>query len=192
MKTNTKIIIALLLAVLVGFFVFNNVSNQTSSEIVSMEETAVEGLVTEVVQEEEAPAINDEQSYCTDLRSRNLDQAESNIIVEPLLNNKIVSGQQISGCVYNVSGSYGGWAPFEAQVGSFHLRDDNNEAIASGPLSVAGEDWMTRAMNSESLQFSGTISFDQKEAGVGVLLLKNENASGEPEMDKTLSQPIIF
>lgn len=174
----------IIIIILAGYFVF---SEKEPAPVIEESEPVIK-----VVEESVTPVKMDEQSYCADLRSRNADQEDSNIIVESIPDNKISDGQRVWGCVYHVSGSYGGWAPFEAQVGSFHLRDGNNEAIASGPLSVAGEDWMTRAMDSKSLQFSAIINFDQKETGTGVLFLKNENASGEPERDRTLSLPVTF
>jgi len=93
-------------------------------------------------------------------------------------NQEISSPLEITGQVFG-----NGWAGFEGQVGVVKLLDSNGSQIALGIL-TATTDWMTLPTS-----FKTTLEFDAA-PGDAILLFRNENASGEPERDKTLVLPV--
>jgi len=131
-------------------------------------------------------------AYCSDLKSRVTGSEDYVIMTEVAANSVITSGQVIAGCVYAPNGSYAGWAPFEGQVGSYELKASDGTSLATGPLSLGVQDWMEAATNNESLKYQTEITFDAGSYTNGELILKNENASGEPERDKSVTIQVTF
>jgi hypothetical protein len=79
-----------------------------------------------------------------------------------------------------------GWTGFEGQVGTVKLVDSNGKELATGILTADG-DWMVLPTN-----FKTTLSFGTPDTEGGSLIFKNENASGDPEREKTYTLPIKF
>lgn len=78
-----------------------------------------------------------------------------------------------------------GWGGFEGQVGTVSLYDESGKLLVIQPLTATSE-WMTSTVNFEaSLEF---VTDDER----GIIVFKNENASGEPSRDKVVSWPIKF
>lgn len=100
-------------------------------------------------------------------------------IFAPKENEAISSPLKITG---RVKGN--GWTGFEGQVGIVKLFDNDGKELAMGIL-TATEDWMKLPVN-----FETTLWFDYPGDGAGQLVFYNENASGEPERDKTFTLPI--
>lgn len=78
-----------------------------------------------------------------------------------------------------------GWAGFEGQVGTVKLFDSNNNELALGIL-TATEEWM----KAPPVNFETTLYFDYPAEGAGTLVFYNENASGEPDRNRTFSMPV--
>lgn len=102
-------------------------------------------------------------------------------VFEPELNWQISSPLKITG---EVSGN--GWAGFEGQVGTVDLLDGNGQIVTRGILTATTE-WMNLPTN-----FETTLNFATPETSNGILIFKNENASGMPEKNKSFSLPIKF
>ena len=100
-------------------------------------------------------------------------------VSEPKPNDAISSPLKIKGTVYGK-----GWTGFEGQVGIVKLFDNAGKELALGIL-TATEDWMKLPTN-----FETTIFFDYPGDGEGKLVFYNENASGEPERNKTFELPV--
>jgi len=102
-------------------------------------------------------------------------------IFSPKENELISSPLKITGLVNG-----DGWTAFEGQVGIVRLFDSNNKELALGIL-TATEEWMKLPVN-----FETTLFFDYPGDGIGKLVFYNENASGEPERDKTFTLPVTL
>lgn len=77
-----------------------------------------------------------------------------------------------------------GWTGFEGQVGTVKLFDSSGKELAIGILTAQGE-WMQPIID-----FETNLFFDYPGDGFGNLIFYNENASGEPERDKTFILPV--
>jgi len=97
----------------------------------------------------------------------------------PKENTTVSSPLKISGIVNG-----DGWTGFEGQVGIVKLFDDQENQLALGIL-TATSDWMHLPTN-----FETTLWFDYPGDGQGKLVFKNENASGDPERDKSFELPV--
>lgn len=76
---------------------------------------------------------------------------------------------------------------FEASF-PIELRDANNVLIAKAIAQAQGE-WMTE----DFVPFTAILAFPNQPAGSqGVLTLKNDNPSGEPERDMMLDVAVTF
>jgi hypothetical protein len=93
----------------------------------------------------------------------------------------ITSPLKISG---SINGA--GWSGFEGQVGTVTLVDSNNKTLAQTFL-PATTDWMKLPTS-----FEATLNFVAPKSGSGMLIFKNENASGDPVRDKTFKLPVNF
>lgn len=100
-------------------------------------------------------------------------------VLTPKANEAIFSPLKITGMVKGY-----GWTGFEGQVGIVRLFDSTGQELALGIL-TATEDWMQAEVN-----FETTLFFDYPGEGTGQLVFYNENASGEPERDKTFTLPV--
>ena len=76
--------------------------------------------------------------------------------------------------------AYGGWY-FEASF-PIQVLDSNNQILFQGPAQAQG-DWMTSAF----VPFKATISLPNAYTGKMTMLIKNDNPSGLPENDASLS-----
>ncbi len=102
------------------------------------------------------------------------------IVVEaPLADALVTSPITISGK------ARGNWY-FEASA-PVELRDTNGTIIAQGHIEAQG-DWMT----SEYVPFTATLTFTSPAAKTGLLILKNDNPSGDPTREKQLVIPVRF
>lgn len=100
-------------------------------------------------------------------------------VFSPKANELISSPVTITGIVKG-----DGWTGFEGQVGIVKLQDSSGKELGMGIL-TATEDWMKLPTH-----FETTIFFDYPGDGIGQLVFRNENASGEPERDKTFTLPV--
>jgi hypothetical protein len=75
---------------------------------------------------------------------------------------------------------------FEASF-PVELRNSSGMVIGQGVAQAQGE-WMTE----EFVPFSVSISFSGNQTGIGTLILKNDNPSGEPQFDRSVSIPVTF
>lgn len=65
---------------------------------------------------------------------------------------------------------------------------DKNKAVLKASNGVAKSDWMT----SGPVDFEGNIDFTGLPAGPAYFEIHNDNASGEPENDKSILIPIVI
>jgi len=100
-------------------------------------------------------------------------------ITLPSPNAEISSPLKISG-----TASGDGWNGFEGQVGIVDLLDYKGNGLGYAIL-TATTDWM-----SPPVSFETTLNFTAANSGPGTLVFHNENASGDPAMDKTFSMPV--
>lgn len=84
-----------------------------------------------------------------------------------------------------VTGQASAWY-FEA-VFSIRVTDEKNNTLGVGYVQAIG-DWMT----TDFVPFSGTITFDAKEAEKGFVIFEKANPSGLPENELTFSMPVRF
>lgn len=101
------------------------------------------------------------------------------VLTTPTINSVISSPLHIAGK------AKGGWF-FE---GSFPVKlvDANNKVLAQGPATAQGE-WMTP----EYVQFTADLTFSVPSTQTGMLILQNDNPSGLPENQQTVSIPVRF
>ncbi|HET6622528.1 MAG TPA: Gmad2 immunoglobulin-like domain-containing protein, partial [Candidatus Saccharimonadales bacterium] len=79
----------------------------------------------------------------------------------------------------------GNWS-FEASF-PVVLKDANGQVIAETTAKMQG-DWMT----DEDVPFAASLTFDKPATSTGTLVLQNDNPSGEPENDDSVSIPVKF
>lgn len=102
------------------------------------------------------------------------------ITVDSPLPNSLVSSP------ITISGKARGPWYFEASA-PVTLKDIDGVTIAQGYVTAQG-DWMTE----EFVSFTGTLSFTAPLSDTGTLVLKNDNPSGEPSLDKFVNIPVRF
>lgn len=95
-------------------------------------------------------------------------------------NDTLASPLQITGYVNG-----GGWSGFEGQVGGVSLYDNAGNVLDVEPLTATSE-WMTSTIN-----FETNLEFFTN-ATSGTIVFRNENPSGEPSRDKSVSWNIKF
>lgn len=197
-----KQIIFLMLVVAVGFYIYQSwlINDQIPETVVvesnNQKDDNQESDLPKDMNDENADAENTSSStvtFCTDLKS-NVPGSASYVIMTDLAENSSISnGDSLSGCVYAPNNSYAGWAPFEGQIGYYEVVASDNTVLGQGPLPVVNTpDWMTAAMANEDLQYETTLNFDAIGYTSGKVILHNENASGEPSMDKTVEINVTF
>lgn len=108
-------------------------------------------------------------------------EIKKGLVVDNLQENDMISSPfKITGYVNG-----DGWVGFEGQVGTVSLYDSANTLLDIKPLTATSE-WMTSTVRFEAnLEFFTT-------AAEGKLVFRNENASGEPSRDKSVSWKIKF
>lgn len=105
---------------------------------------------------------------------------ESQIIVTNPLPNQVVSNpMQISGK------APGNW--FFEGVAPAKLADSNGTTIATGQIKAQG-DWQT----TNQVPFTGELSFDKPKTSTGILILQNDNPSGNLETSQKVEILIRF
>ncbi len=87
---------------------------------------------------------------------------------------------------YTVSGKARGAWYFEASA-PYELQDANGNMLAQGHITAQG-DWMTESF----VPFSAIITFTKPSTPTGILILKNDNPSGDPTKEKRLEIPVTF
>jgi hypothetical protein len=98
----------------------------------------------------------------------------------------VTPGQTVSNPLV-LSGRARGYWYFEA---SFPVRlvDQSGAVLTEVPAQAIG-DWMTE----DFVPFSVTLSYPTQPSGSqGFLILRNDNPSGEPERDRSVTLPVIF
>jgi hypothetical protein len=86
-----------------------------------------------------------------------------------------------------LSGRARGYWYFEASFPA-RLVDQSGAILAEVPAQAIG-DWMTE----DFVPFSVTLSYPAQPSGTqGFLILRNDNPSGEPEWDRSITIPVIF
>lgn len=197
MKQYLIPIIFLILGLLFGYALFSGdkdpvnpidlpaVTNELpqSEETTSQPKPPVEPVVTE----------ESDENYCQTLKSR-IAGSEDYVFTTNTASRSVISdGYTLQGCIYSINDSYGGWAPFEGQVGAYSLVSHSGILLDEGPLSVVGtSDWISSALAGDDIQYSIDLSFTPPSELGGELILRNENASGEPSRDKTITIPVLF
>ena len=102
-------------------------------------------------------------------------------VLSPKPNDVISSPLKITGYVNG-----NGWIGFEGQVGTVHLLDKDGKELSVIYLPATTE-WTALPTN-----FEANLEFTAPPGTPGSVVLKNENASGDPERDKTFTIPIKF
>jgi len=87
---------------------------------------------------------------------------------------------------FALEGEARGYWYFEATA-PFVLHDAKGTEIAAGYV-TAIDDWMTE----DFVGFEGDLEFEKPETATGTLVLRNANASGDPERDIRLKVPVRF
>ena len=105
---------------------------------------------------------------------------EKDIVVESPRSGEIVSSP------LSITGKARGSWYFEASFPIIIL-DKNRNQIATGHATAIG-DWMTV----DFVPFSATLVFPKPTSKTGIIVLKNDNPSGEPERSKSIEIPISF
>ena len=202
MNTFRKFLPAIFLLFLVGIgigyaiekYVLNDDAPTVIVDVIDPsepEENTEDAIINNEAASNTEPVV--ELSYCEELKSNIAGSEDFNITTNVAPSQLLTTETVISGCVYSVNNSYGGWAPFEAQVGSFSLLASDGTILDQGPLPVVSlSDWMIRAISGESLEYEQEIIFDAGEYVSGTLQLRNENASGEPSLDREVTIPVLF
>lgn len=189
MKKNIALVIIVLVALgVIGYGLM--VMFEKGDVVKPLKPVPIATTTEEVAQED---AVQD-QAYCAALGPQSGNAANSTFFVSELQEgDPIVSGYLLRGCVKNVAGAYGNWAPFEGQIGSYVLYASDNTILAQSYIPVSGtSDWMTMAMNAEHIPYEALLSFDSGAYTSGYIVIKNENASGMPEFDKQETINVAF
>ena len=202
MKQYLIPILLLLIGLFVGYFLAQ--SNVPETQII------IDDVVTNELPRAQAPEVSTEpttlptiaevpilenngENYCQELKSNIPGSEGFTVTTNTASGMNLQMGHEIRGCVYSVNDSYGGWAPFEGQVGSFSLLGSDGDIISEGPLSVVNSsNWIDDARAGNDIEYQGQIMSDDEITGTGTLLLRNENASGEPAYDKVITIPVSY
>lgn len=199
-----KNILLILIAVIVGLgvyqmFLANNttVSNTESDQVITDNSELDEPAdMTDPMDNDTAtgtdPAPEQQLSYCQDLKANISGSANFVITTDMTDGSTISSGDALSGCIYAPNGNYGNWAPFEGQVGSYEVLSGTGDVLGTGPLPVVPTDWITPAMAGDDIQYTTNLVFDATGYTSGSVVLRNENASGEPATEELIVISVNF
>ena len=83
--------------------------------------------------------------------------------------------------------SKGIWFAFEGELGTVELLDKSNNVLGLCILST-NENWMVKG----SVEFNCLLEYRATNSGEGTLVVKNNNASGKPELDKSFSIRVFY
>lgn len=103
------------------------------------------------------------------------------IVAAPVANELVSSPLKITGYINGNDN----WTAFEAQAGTARLYDNVGNLLVTAPL-MATADWMT-----STVPFEASLVFVTA-APTGTLIFKNENPSGEPTKDRSVTLPVTF
>lgn len=117
------------------------------------------------------------------------DQVDTRLMTgrtEDLLSFSIAPGAKMPKGILSYRGEIkGGWF-FEGNI-LINILDQNKKILKSSN-GIAKSEWMT----SGPVSFEGNIDFTGLPAGLGYFEIKNDNASGIPENDKSILIPIVI
>lgn len=192
----------LALGVLLGFIIDRYVVGQETNTLNPVVITDTDNDQIEI-DNNEAPDVNGNESeelgnesalsFCQDIKDGIAGSANFVITTTIASGETIADGDVVSGCIYNINDSYGGWAPFEGQVGSYSLAASDGTILDEGPLTVVDmANWLDDAIAGEDIAYSEDMFFDATGYATGTLTLKNENASGDPVLDETITISVTF
>ncbi|HEY9184886.1 MAG TPA: Gmad2 immunoglobulin-like domain-containing protein [Salegentibacter sp.] len=99
---------------------------------------------------------------------------------------KPASGKTIASPLQIKGEARGSWF-FEATA-PVELLDGNFQFLGRSYIEVVNSDWMTE----DFVSFEGSIDFKKSDTENGFLLFRKNNASGKPELDRTLRIPVKF
>lgn len=105
---------------------------------------------------------------------------------EDLLSFSIAPGAKMPKGILSYRGELKGARFFEGNIGIAIL--DANKKVLKQDHAISTTDWMTAG----PVSFEGNIDFTGLPAGMGYFEIKNDNASGLPEKDKSILIPIIL
>ena len=100
-------------------------------------------------------------------------------VISPTADQEVSSPLKITGIV---GGS--GWSGFEGQVGTVKLLDYKGAVLAQTYLAATTE-WTALPT-----KFEATLNFTAANSGPATLEFRNENPSGDPARDRTITMPI--
>jgi hypothetical protein len=138
-----------------------------------------------VSKKSEAPTITDikvENAPTNQPEVSNNETASADIVVTNPINNQVLSSGTLE-----VSGTARGSWYFEGTA-PFEIEDNNKNVIETSAVKAQGE-WTT----TNFVPFSGEITFTVPQ-GIknGFVLFHNDNPSGDPSNDKSVSVPVTF
>lgn len=96
-----------------------------------------------------------------------------------------VSGATIASPLGIQGEAVGNWY-FEASF-PITLKDANGNVLANAPAQAIGN-WMT----TDFVPFSAVLTFSTPSTPTGMLILQNDNPSGDPAMSKQIEIPVKF
>ncbi len=145
----------------------------------------VVGVIFFISKKSEAPVVN--EMPITPETPVTPDVSDTKISTDDIVIDSPTSGQAISSGTLTVSGKARGNWFFEASA-PFEIQDNNKNTIETAPISAQG-DWMT----TDFVPFTGKITFTVP-PGVknGFVVFRNDNPSGDPAKDKSVSVPVVF
>lgn len=104
-----------------------------------------------------------------------------------LINISSPKAEDVVSSPVSISGSaQAGWGIFEGQAGTVTLYDGKENNLGTAILTVI-DDWMQ-----PEVQFTASLNFANFADGIGKLVFKNDNASGDPARDKRYEMPVNF
>ncbi len=134
-----------------------------------------------------APTQNDVQQGATSTPATTDDEDITNAGIPDLITIDTPTKGSTVGSPLTITGSARGTWYFEASF-PLELRDASGKIIAQYHAE-AQSDWMT----TNFVPFKATLTFAKQPAGsTGTLILRNDNPSGLPENDKSVSIPVKF
>ncbi|MFA6552621.1 MAG: Gmad2 immunoglobulin-like domain-containing protein [Candidatus Paceibacterota bacterium] len=167
------IVLAVVLIVILGFFIYKSISPATTTNFAEC--SSKYPIMETYPRQCKSP---DGKTFVEDIGNE-LAKDDLIRIGSPRPNTKISSPLKITGM------ARGSWY-FEASF-PVQILDANKNIIAQAPAQ-AKSDWMT----TDFVPFELTLDFKDPTTTTGFLVLKKDNPSGIPEKDDQLIIPIVF
>lgn len=107
-------------------------------------------------------------------------------VANPLPSSDVSFPLAITGTVLNTNTSSCHWVLFEGQAGTVEIHDANTNAtlLDKTPVMLTQMDWMDRALNGQSVDFSVTVpALTTAYTGPAIIIFEEENPSGEGTAD---------